>query len=74
MKGRSDAAKHRAEEATILAWQIAARSAEAMSGKLKNPEHYLSKARRKSQSPDDMLHILLNMRAAGAPMNVRKLN
>lgn len=61
-----------AEASVATAWQTGAFSGMAQAGKLKPLKTYLRKEV-KAQTPREMLAALKSLKAAGAPMTIRKL-
>lgn len=74
LRGRAKARDLKAEQNVVLAWQTAAFSGAAQAGKLKPLANYLPSARPKPQTADEMLSVLRQFKARGAPMNIRKVN
>lgn len=76
--GKGKAARRRVEDAVVSSWLIAARTAEAMSGKLKPLDRILAKVsfprKRRKQTPEEMLAILMQCQAGGAPISIGEMN
>lgn len=73
MQGYARAAKRRHDEQTALAWLTANFSAAAQCGKLKALSNYVTVAKPKRQSTDEMLATLRSF-SDRAKLNIRKLN
>jgi hypothetical protein len=72
MEGAARRQKREFELAIIGAWHT---EAFARAKRLKNLSEYLAdKPTRKAQTPDEMFAALQQLKAAGAPMNIRQIN
>jgi hypothetical protein len=72
-KGRGDAAKRRADDATVLAWRTALFT--RTEKKLRLSDFLVSTLeKRREQTPDEMLAVFRTFVEMGTPLNIRKLN
>jgi hypothetical protein len=69
------AAKRKHDNDIFLAWHVAAFSGAAQAGKLKSLSKYLTPVSRpKPQTASEMLDILREFKAMGAPMTIEQIN
>lgn len=72
MEGRAEAAKIRADDATLLAWRTALFT--RTDKRLNLPDFLICKRQRKAQTPDEMLTVFRTLAEMGSPMNIRRVN
>lgn len=76
-KGRSLAAERAVEDAVVLSWLTGVRTAEAMAGKPKRLDKLLAKlkpSKPRRQTADEMLAVLRQFQAGGAPMDIKSVH
>jgi hypothetical protein len=72
MEGAARRQKREFDLAIIQAWHT---EAFARAKRLKKLSEYLAdKPKRRAQTPDEMFAALQQLKAAGAPMNIRQIN
>jgi hypothetical protein len=75
LEGKLRSVKREVEREVALAWHTAAFSGAAQAGKLKPLAKYLDTlSPKQAQTPAEMLAVLKTFKAAGADMEIRRLN